>query len=451
MSFPEQFTWGVASASYQVEGAAADDGKGPSVWDMFCRKPGAVWHGQTGDIACDHYHRYREDVALMHELGFPAYRFSIAWPRVLPEGVGRVNPRGLDFYDRLVDALCAAGITPWVTLFHWDFPLALYQRGGWLNRESADWFAEYAGVVVERLSDRVSHWMPQNEAACFIGHGLLGGIHAPGDRLAFGQVLQAAHHSLLAHGKAVQVIRARARTPASIGTALVAEVKIPASESAEDIAAARRATFRVARRDCFQAALWADPLFLGHYPVDGLAFFGADAPVIKDGDLALIHQPLDFCGLNIYNGEYYRAGEQGEPEPVPLPPGYPKVCFNDWPVTPSVLYWGPAFYHERYHLPIVITENGAACADVISLDGQVHDPQRIDFLQRYLREFRRAGEDGIPVQGYFHWCFTDNFEWNLGDSIRVGLVFTDYPTQRRIPKDSAPLVPCVIEANGGNL
>ena len=451
--FPPNFAWGVASASYQIEGAAAIDGKGPSVWDMFCRKPGAVWQGQNGDVACDHYHRFREDVALMHELGIPNYRLSISWPRVLPEGVGRVNVRGLDFYDQLVDTLLAAGVTPWVTLFHWDFPLALYQQGGWLNRESADWwFAEYAAVVVERLSDRVTHWMPQNEQPCYISLGLQSGYHAPGDQLAFAQVLRAAHHTLLAHGGAVQAIRAHAKRPPRIGTALVGGVYEPATDAPEDVAAARAVTFDGHTTNCFSAAFWGDPLFRGVYPEDSPMLSGPDAPVIQDGDLATIQQPLDFCGLNIYHSEErIRAGADGKPEVVPLPPGYAKTTQDFWPVTPGVLYWGPKFYHERYGLPIVITENGHQNVDLIALDGTVHDPQRIDYLQRYLRELARASSDGVPLEGYFQWCFTDNFEWAMGDAIRVGLVYTDYPTQQRIPKDSAYWYREVIKTNGTQL
>ena len=451
MTFPAAFTWGVACAAYQVEGAPAEDGKGPSVWDMFCRKPGAVWLEQNGDTACDFYHRYAADVALMHELEIPAFRFSISWPRVLPEGIGRVNMRGLDFYDRLVDSLLAADITPWVTLFHWDYPLALYHRGGWLNRESADWFAEYTGVIVERLSDRVQHWMTQNEPQCFIGLGMQTGYHAPGDQLPFAQVLRAAHHALLAHGRAVQVIRARAIAVPTIGFAPCGIVSMPARETPADITAARQATFSVTERTCFTASWWMDPVYLGQYPAEGLALYADALPDIQDGDMTTIAQPLDFVGVNIYNGSVVCAGPDGRPVSVPLPPGYPKTMQDFWPITPTALYWGPRFLYERYGLPIVITENGHQNADIISLDGQVHDPQRIDYLHRYLRELRRAAEDGVPVSGYFQWCFTDNFEWAMGDAIRVGLVYTDYPTQQRIPKDSAYWYRDVIRTQGAGL
>lgn len=451
MAFPAGFTWGVASAAYQIEGAPREDGKGASVWDMFCRKDRAVWQGQNGDVACDHYHRWREDVRLMKELGIPAYRFSLSWPRILPEGAGAVNARGLDFYSRLVDELLAAGIEPWITLFHWDYPLALYHRGGWLNRDSTDWFAEYTAAVAGKLSDRVTHWMTLNEPQCFVDLGLRTGSHAPGDRLRFDEVLQAAHHVLLAHGRAVRVLRETAKAPPCIGVAMVGGACMPETDAPADVAAARTAMFRTAGRTLFNSAWWLDPVFFGRYPEDGLRLFGAAAPAVRPGDMETIAARLDYLGLNIYHGTTWKAGAGGEPEAVPLPPGYPKTTQDFWPVTPSSLYWGPTFMHERYGAPVVITENGHQNPDVISLDGKVHDPQRIDYLHRYLRELRRAVAAGVPVKGYFQWCFTDNFEWAMGDAIRVGLVYTDYPTQRRIPKDSAAWYRDVITANGANL
>ena len=451
MSFPTDFTWGVASAAYQIEGAPSEDGKGPSVWDMFCRKPGAIWQGQNGDVACEHYHRWRDDVGLMKDLGIKAYRFSISWPRVLPEGTGQVNPKGMNFYSNLVDALLEAGIEPWITLFHWDYPLALYHKGGWLNRDSADWFAEYASVITRRLSDRVTHWMTHNEPQCFIGLGLEKGEHAPGDRLRFDEVLLATHHTLLAHGKAVQAIRANAKTAPFIGIAMVAAPSFPVTDSSADIEAAREAMFRTTERTAFQNAWWSDPIFLGHYPQDGMEFYGEMVPEIHPGDMETIAEPVDFFGANIYYGFPFKAGADGEPVAVPHPPGYPKTTQDFWPVTPTALYWGPRFLHERYKVPIVITENGHQNADVISLDGKVHDPQRLDYLQRHLIELRRAIADGVPVEGYLQWCFADNFEWAKGDAIRVGLVYTDYPTQRRIPKDSAYWYRDVIQSNGETL
>lgn len=456
IGFPADFTWGVASASYQIEGGADADGRGESVWDAFGRKPGAIWRGQTGDVACDHYHRWREDVALLQGLGVGAYRLSISWPRVLPEGVGAVNRAGLDFYDRLVDALLAAGIDPWVTLFHWDYPQALFQRGGWLNRDSAEWFAEYAGVVCDALSDRVTHWIPQNEIQVFINHGHLAGVHAPGLQLPLREALLAGHHALLAHGKAVGVLRARAKRRPLIGTSSAAQVCMPVTRSAADIDAARDATWRVehvppGRRDCFSNSWWLDPLYLGRYPEEGLRFYGGDAPDPAPGDMETISAPLDFCGLNIYFGGLIFADADGKPVHQPQPQGYNRTGQCDWPVTPDSLEWGPFFHHERYGVPIAITENGHQNLDGVSLDGRVHDPQRIDYTHRYLLALRRAMRSGVPVSGYFHWTLLDNFEWAMGYNVRVGLVYTDYATQRRIPKDSYLWYRDVVRTRGACL
>jgi beta-glucosidase len=417
---------------------------------MLCRRPGAVHAGENGDVACDHYHRYREDVELMRDLGIQAYRFSISWPRVLPEGVGKVHAEGLAFYDRLVDALCAAGIAPYATLFHWDLPAALYHRGGWLNRDSADWFAEYARIIVERLSDRVQRWMTLNEPQCFIGLGMVSGQHAPGDKVGLREALLAGHHALLAHGRAAQVIRAGAKAPPQIGYAPVGVVATPASESPADAEAARNVMFAVTDRSVWNNTWWMDPVFLGRYPEDGLKVYGEAAPEPQPGDMETICQPTDFFGANIYNGHPVRAGENGRPEPVPHPVGIGRTTYH-WPVTPEALYWGPRFFWERYRTPIVITENGLANNDWVAMDGKVHDPQRIDFLQRYLLAFRRAIEEGVEARGFFHWSLMDNFEWHEGYKLRFGLVFVDYVTQQRVPKDSAAWYREVIRTNGAVL
>jgi beta-glucosidase len=449
--FSPNFVWGAAAASYQIEGAAAADGKGPSVWDMFCRKPDAVWNGHTGDVACDHYNRYPEDAGLMREIGLQAYRLSVSWPRVLPEGTGRVNAAGLDFYDRLVDTLLAAGVTPWVTLFHWDFPLALYHRGGWLNRDSADWFGEYTALVVSRLSDRVKHWMTLNEPQVYIGAGHHEGRHAPGDRLAFAEVLLAGHHTLLAHGKSVQAIRAHTKQPCRIGYAPVGLCKMPRDpSSAADIAAATQMMFGIRSKTAWTNSWWMDPVLLGRYPEDGLSLFGKDAPTPKPEDLSVISQPVDFFGVNIYQGQYVRANRGGKPEGVEMPVES-KLSAFDWYVTPEAMYWGPKLLHERYGKPIVITENGISCRDWVSLDGQVHDPQRIDFTHRYLLELRRAAAAGIPLDAYFHWSFIDNFEWAQGYKHRFGLTYCDYETGKRTLKDSARWYADVIRSNGASL
>lgn len=445
-SFPEGFIWGAAAASYQVEGAWDADGKGPSVWDMFCRKPGAVFNGHTGDVACDHYHRYHEDVALMKEIGIKAYRLSISWPRVLPTGVGTVNPKGLDFYDRLVDALLGAGIEPYVTLFHWDFPYPLYQQGGWINPDSSDWFADYSSVVVRKLSDRVSNWMTLNEPSCFIGLGLLTGVHAPGDHVNFPVAVQAAHHALLAHGKAVQVIRAEAQKPARVGIAPAVSTFVPATASPADIEAARKRTFAVLPNHLWNNAWWLDPIFLGHYPEEGLKAYQNALPIIKDGDLETMSQPLDFLGVNIYNAIQVKASEDGQPEEVQWPEGHPMTMMY-WPVVPQALYWGPKFLAERYQIPIIVTENGMSGEDWVMADGKVHDAHRTDFLYKYISQLQQASLDGVPLKGYFQWSIMDNFEWAEGYRQRFGIIHVDYATQKRTIKDSGFFYRNVIQAN----
>ena len=456
MSFPQDFVWGAATAAYQIEGAACEDGKGLSVWDMMCLKPGAIWEGQSGDIACDHYHRYREDVALMKQVALKAYRFSLSWPRILPEGTGSINAKGLAFYDRLVDELLAHDITPFITLFHWDYPYELFCRGGWLSSDSPQWFAQYTQVVVEKLSDRVSHWITFNEPQCFIGLGHLEGRHAPGLKLSLREGLRASHNVLLAHGKAVQTIRALAKTPAVIGYAPVGVISIPDTNQPTDIEAARQRMFTIAgTTDCmnntwWNNTWWMDPIFLGRYPEDGLRLYGTSAPNVVSGDMETIKQPIDFLGVNIYNGRETRLGQDGNPQEVPRAPGYPITAF-DWPVTPSCLYWGPKFLYERYQKPIYITENGMSNRDVVSLDGKVHDPQRIDFLHRYLLELEKAISENIDIRGYFVWSIMDNFEWAEGFKQRFGLIHVDCSTQQRILKDSAHWYRQVIATNGACL
>ncbi len=460
--FPAGFVWGAASSAYQVEGGAHADGKGESIWDVRCRTPGAVYGGHTGDVACDHYHRYGEDVGLMRRIGLRAYRFSISWARVMPEGrggAGAVNPGGLGFYDRLVDALLGAGITPWVTLFHWDLPQALMARGGWLERESAEWFADYAAVLVDRLSDRVEHWITVNEPQIFLGpsHGepFLGTTAA----VSVAEKLLAAHHVLMAHGRACAVIRSRTRKTARVGWAPIGRVKVPASDSGADLDAARRATHAVLAKDFWNNAWFADPVVFGHYPEDGLRLFGDDLRGAGGGetrralespaDLATIRQPLDFYGINVYDAERYRAGTDG-PERVAYPPGHPQTAIR-WFMDENALYYGPLFLHERYRLPIVVTENGMSNVDWVGLDGRCRDPQRIDYTRRYLRALRRAIGAGADVRGYFHWSILDNFEWAQGYKERFGLIHVDYATQRRTVKDSARWYRRVIETNGAAL
>jgi beta-glucosidase len=414
-----------------------------------------VFNGTTGDVTCDHYHRYKEDVAVMKEIGLKAYRLSISWPRVIPAGSGAVNPKGLDFYNRLIDALLAADITPYVTLFHWDYPYELYCRGGWLNSQSPAWFADYTRVMIDALSDRVNHWITFNEPNCFIGLGHLHGFHAPGDQLGFGQVLRAAHHVLMSHGKAVQTIRAYAKTPAQVGFAPLGRISIPASERPEDVDAARQDMFTVLDKTFWHNTWWMDPIYSGHYPEDGLALFGADMPDIHPDDMNIICQPLDFFGFNNYRGEIVRADKDGRTQRVVLPEGYAQTAFHDrdeyWSVTPESLYWGPKFFHERYHLPVVVTENGMANVDWVCLDGKVHDPIRIDFLNRYLLQLKKAIDEGVEAKGYFLWSLMDNYEWAEAFRQRFGIVHVDYTTQKRTIKDSGYWYKRVIDSNGERL
>jgi len=448
MQFPRDFVWGVAASSYQIEGGASADGRGDSIWDTFCRGKGNVWMDQTGDTACEHYHRMESDVDLISQIGARAYRLSVAWPRVMPGGRGAVNAAGLDFYSRLVDRLLAKGITPWVTLFHWDFPQALFDEGGWLNRDSADWFAEYSAVVVDALSDRVSNWITLNEPQVFIKYGHGDGINAPGLKLPLREQILAGHHAMLAHGRSALAIRAHAKTPPKVGYAPVCVVRYPKTDG--DLDAARHATGEVTVKDLWNNAWWMDPVLRGEYPESGLKVFGADVPDFNSGDFDIIQQPLDFLGINIYEGQPISTGAAGEPVFAPRPVGHPLTAFR-WPVEPESLYWGPRFMHERYNVPIYITENGLSNIDWVHLDGKVHDPQRIDFTTRYLRALRRAASDGVDIRGYFHWSLMDNFEWAAGYKERFGLIHVDFETQERVLKDSAHWYRGVIESNGEGL
>lgn len=451
MSFPKDFVWGAATASYQIEGAWNEDGKGLSVWDFLCHQKGRVFNNETGDVSCDTYHRYEEDVGLMKELGLKGFRMSLSWPRILPEGTGKINSKGLAFYDRFIDELLKNNVTPYVTLFHWDYPYALETRGAWLNPDSPDWYADYAKIVVDHLSDRVTNWITFNEPQCFIGLGYLDGTQAPGRKLPFPEYLQMSHHVAVAHGKGVMAIRAAAKKTANIGLSMVGSSFVPDTESEADIGAARKAMFAVVDRTQWNNSWWMDPILLGHYPEEVLKFYGNDAPVIKPGDLKTACQPVDFIGHNTYHGKRVKAADNANGfEVIPNPMGTPLTTY-EWPLTPDSLYWNSRFFHERYKLPIVITENGMGNCDWVALDGKVHDPQRIDFLHRYLKGLKRACAEGIPIKGYFHWTLVDNFEWIQGSKQRFGLIHLDYQTLKRTIKDSGYWYKDVIEQNGANL
>ena len=439
MSFKKDFAWGVATAAYQIEGSYNEDGRGLSVWDVFSHEPGKVDYGHTGDVACDHYHRFKDDVKLMRELGITSYRFSISWSRIFPNGIGEVNEKGAKFYSDLIDELIANGIEPYVTLFHWDLPYELHKKGGWLNSECVKWFSDYVAKVSELYSDRVEKFITFNEPQCFIGSGYLFGGHAPGLKVGYKDIFQMCHNVLKSHGAAVIALRENAKKTIKVGYAPTSGVCYPATETPEDIEAARKKYFECPPMEgnvMWSVSWWSDPIILGKYPEDGLRMYKEFLPEITDEDMKLISQPLDFYAQNIYNGIGVKMGESGTPEYEDRYAGFPRTAIN-WPVTPEALCWGPKFLYERYNLPIYITENGMSAHDVVSLDGKVHDPNRIDFLERYLLQLEKAADEGADIAGYFLWSFMDNFEWAKGYSERFGIVFVDYETQERIPKDSA--------------
>jgi beta-glucosidase len=453
MPFPKNFTWGVAAAAYQIEGAVATDGRRPSVWDVFSHTPGKIFSNQNGDVACDHYHRWREDVTLMKGLGADAYRLSLAWPRLIPNGTGRPNPKGLAFYDRLIDGLLKAGLTPWVTLFHWDLPQSLQRRRGFLNRDLVEWFGDYAALAAERYGDRVKHWMTFNEPPVIMGLGYHEGVFAPGLKLPFKDCLRGAHHLLMAHGRGVQALRAGCRGPVKISIAHTARERLPVTETKKDIEAARRDYFTCKEHTMWNLAWWMDPIMFGRYPVDGVEAFGEHLPRVTSADLKLISQPIDFLAYNCYTGWPVKADSRGRAKKLPLGwgTGNARGTLPWLEIAPLAPYWAARFQTERYGLPVVFSENGYCNTDFVHLDGKVHDPQRIDFMKRYLGGIRRAVDEGVPVAGYFYWSIMDNFEWIEGYKDRFGLIHVDYQTQKRTPKDSYHWYREVIRTNGAGL
>jgi beta-glucosidase len=420
---------GVATSSFQIEGAAGEDGRGPSIWDRFCRTPGKIKLGHHAEVACDHYHRLEEDVALLGWLGVDAYRFSVAWPRVLPAGTGTVNQRGLDFYDRLVDLLLARGIEPAATLYHWDLPDAL--PGGWLARSSVDAFAEYADVVAARLGDRVALWLTHNEPWCQAFLGYFTGLFAPGAQ-DLASALLCSHHLLVSHGLAVQALRARVRAP--IGIALNLMPVHAASDSAVDRAAA-------ARVDGYVNRWFADPVAGRGYPSDMCALYGKSMPPVKEADLALIATPIDVLGINYYERAVIAHDDTGGVlrERRVKESALPRTA--DREVYAAGLGEVLERMHAQYRFSrLVITENGAAFPDAPDANGAVHDPARVAFLGAHLAEVIRARRAGVPVEGYFAWSLLDNFEWSEGYTLRYGIVHVDFESQRRTPKDSAHFI-----------
>ena len=450
--FPKEFAWGVASSAYQIEGRDKNDGAGECIWDEFC-KEGKVYEGQNAFVSCDHMHHYQEDFALMRLLGIRHYRFSLSWARLMPEGTGKVNEKGIALYRDMILEMKKNGITPYITMYHWELPQELQKQGGWLNEASIQWFAEYAKVVAENFSDLCEYFITFNEPQCFIGLGNLSGVHAPGLKMSIKDTFQMVHNMLRAHGTAVKVLRAHAKQNIKVGYAPTCGVAYPASKKKEDVEAARKVYFGFNNpidNWTWNVSWFSDPVLLGKYPEEGMKKFAPYLPEITKEDMELISQPLDFMGQNIYNGYAIRAGENGEPEYVERETGAEKTAAQ-WPVTPECLYWGMKFLYERYKTPIYITENGMSCHDMVSADGRVHDSNRIDFLDAYLGKLAKACEEGVDVRGYFLWTFLDNFEWEKGYSERFGIVHVDFGTQKRRVKDSAYWYQKVIETNGGCL
>lgn len=433
--FSSDFIWGAASASAQVEGGWNEDGRTPSIWDIAPSKK--IRHGESCRIACDHYHHWKEDVAMMKEMGLKAYRFSISWSRVIPEE-GVVNAQGLKFYSDLVDELIASGIEPMITIFHWDTPLWVYKKGGWLSSKVISLFAEYTKVVVEALSDRVTWWMTLNEPQCFIMNGYLQGEHAPFKRkyLSFPKLSK---NCMLAHAEAVKIIRENAKKQPKVGIALASGCFIPEDESPEKIEEARRKSLDEGIA-VMNNRWWMDPLLAGK----GVSAFGIYS--ISQKVAEKIYQPLDFVGLNIYTSLDYQEWMPNSKSK----PGLPRNALG-WVIDERVMYWNLRFIYDRYRIPVMITENGLAANDTTSLDGKVHDPQRADFIKRYLSQLKRAAKDNIPVLGYLHWSVMDNFEWAEGYDPRFGLIFVDYESGKRIVKDSAWEYKKIIETNAVEL
>lgn len=443
LQFPKGFVWGTATSAYQIEGAWNKDGRGESIWDRFSHTPGRIADGSNGDTACDHYHRWPEDLAIMQELGTNAYRFSIAWPRILPEGRGSINEKGLDFYKQLVDGLLEKGIEPFPTLYHWDLPLALHDAGGWVNRRIVDWFGDYAEIVFKALGDRVTSWSTINEPnmCTFLGYDL--GIHAPGvrDRATF---VRTVHHVLLAHGEAVR--RGRMLLPkARFGIVPAIGAIYPATESQADQDAAEQAW-------AFTTWLYLDPIFRGQYPKGIFEAFQIQEETvgILKGDLERINIPLDFLGVTHYYSDYVKAGIEGELEYTDESPGSSKNALG-WNIYPDGFRDMLLTITKRYgRLPIYVMENGTPHPDEISSDGFVHDPERTAYLREYIRSMQRAIMDGVDVRGYFIWSLLDNFEWSEGyrDKARFGLVHVDFATQKRTIKDSGRFYSEIIGQNG---
>jgi beta-glucosidase len=429
--FPRNFVWGVAAAAPQIEGAAFLDGKGPSVWDTFARVPGKVHNGDTLDVACDHYHRFDRDFALMAKLGVKHYRLSLAWPRIFPQGRGAVNQAGLDFYHRLFASMKRHGITPWVTMFHWDLPQALEDEGGWRSRGVIDAFATYADTIVQAFRHEVKNWITLNEILCFTQLGYGTGTKAPGAQESDAVVNQTYHHALVCHGHGVRAVREHGGRGARVGLTDNPTVSVPVTATEADIEAA-------GRRFVDDNIRVLDPIYRGRYASSYLRSAGAAAPCVAKGDFDLISLPTDFLGLNLYTAHFVRAGRRGRPERVELPKNYPRADSPWLNLVPQTLYWAPRLIQELYGVKAMyVTEHGAGYDDEPPVNGEVNDLHRRECLRNYLREMHDAITDGAPIKGYFLWSFMDNYEWEDGYNRRFGIVYNDFPTQKRTPKLSA--------------
>lgn len=440
--FPEGFIWGTATAAYQVEGAAREGGRGPSIWDTFSHTPGKTYQGQTGDVADDFYHRYPEDIKLMQRLGTKGFRFSISWSRIFPDGAGKPNQQGIDFYKRLVDALREAGIEPFCTLFHWDLPQALQDKGGWTNRATSQAFADYAHYTAGQLSDRISQWMTINEFDSFIDDGYGRGASAPGLKLPRKEWMQTRHNAVLAHGLGVQAIRAAAKRPVQVGLAEDVHGAMPAIEEEAHIRAAQTALRE-------ENAQYLTVILEGRYTDLYLKNLGADAPHFTPDELKIISSPIDFLGINIYTTrEAIPANNDAGYMMVDRPASYPHMA-SDWLfVNPQAIYWTPKLVASLWGLgKLYITENGCSSGDVVRPDGRILDSDRIMYLRNYLGQLQRGVSEGVPVHGYFLWSLLDNFEWSSAYSLRFGLTYVDYATQKRIPKLSFDFYREVIAGN----
>jgi beta-glucosidase len=440
--FPQNFIWGTATAAYQVEGAVHEDGRGPSVWDTFSHTPGKTHAGDTGDVADDFYHRYKEDIQLMQRLGCKGFRFSIAWTRIFPQGTGTPNQKGIDFYKRLTDALHQAGIEPFCTLFHWDLPQALQDKGGWSNRATSQAFADYAHYTAGQLSDRISRWMTINEFDSFIDDGYGTGGSAPGLRLPRKELMQTRHNAVLAHGLAVQAIRAAAKRPVQVGLAEDVHGAMPAMDDEAHIRAAQTALRE-------ENAQYLTAILEGRYTDLYLRNLGADAPQFTPEDMKAIGSPIDFLGINVYTTrEAIPSNSPAGYEMIPRPASYPHMASEWLFMNPQALYWTPKLVSSMWGVKaLYITENGCSSADVVRPDGHILDSDRIMYLRNYLGQLQRGIAEGVPVKGYFLWSLLDNFEWASGYSLRFGITYVDYQTQKRIPKLSYDFYREVIAKN----